>query len=170
MNQVVIKKRKLKAKEIDLLMSEIKRTPYIIGHSQREWLSFQNVFLAEINNVFAGVCVNKNLGFNWVEIGPILILEKFRGAKIGKKLFAKAFDWAELKKKNIYMVSGNPVVINWMKDRGMKTQNHIFGLPWPIIWRDIVMVFSLYRISEFLRKSSLHRQKSKYIYGYKIAK
>lgn len=138
------------------------------GHSKREWRNFNDVFVAEIDSKIAGVCVNIDLGFNWVEIGAIVVLEKYRGLKIGKKLFNQAFDYAVKDKKNIHMVSRNPIVKKWMQERNMILANHVFNLPFPIIWHDFVMFFSLFRILEFFRKSFLYRNKPEYIYGYKL--
>lgn len=169
MNQVKIKKRKLKEEEITILIDEIQKTPFMNGHSKREWRKFSDVFVAEMKDKLAGVCVAIDLGFNWVEIGAILVLGEHRGMKIGKQLFNITFDYAE-SKKNIYMVSRNPIVKKWMFDKKMILANHVFNLPFPIIWHDIIMFFSLYRILEFFRKSVLFRHKSEYIYGYKIVK
>jgi len=168
MNEPIIKKRKLTKAEIALLIDEIQRTPFMNGHSKREWRNFSDVFVAEVDNKFAGVCVDIDLGFNWIEIGAIIVLEKYRGLKIGKKLFEKAFDFAIAKKKNIYVVSRNPVVVKWMKEKGMVLKNHVFGLPWVILWHDFVMFFSFFRIIEFFRKSFSYRNKPEYIYGYKL--
>lgn len=168
MNEIVIKQRKLKEGEIALLIDEIKRTPFMNGHSKREWHNFDDVFVAEVSGKFAGVCVDIDLGFNWVEIGAIVVLEEYRGMKIGKKLFERAFDFALSKKKNIYMVSRNPIVKKWMLERKMILANHVFNLPFIIIWHDIIMFFSFYRIAEFFRKSSLYRNKPEYIYGFRL--
>jgi len=170
MNDLVIKKRKPKEGEIDLLVNEIRETPFIVGLTKREWGNFCDIFVANISGFLAGVCVVKNLSFNWVEIGPILVLKKYRGKNIGQNLFDQAFDFAESKKKNIYIVSRNPVIVKWMEKRGMVLKNNLIGLPWPILWHDFVMVFSLFRIFEFLRKSFIFRKKSEYIYGYKLIK
>ena len=170
MNQMKINKRKLREEEITLLIDETRKTPFMTGHSKREWRNFSDAFVAEVKNNFAGVCVDIDLGFNWVEIGAIIVLEQFRGAKIGKKLFIEAFNYAESKKKNIYIVSRNPIVKKWMQENKMILANHVFNLPFPIIWHDIIMFFSLYRILEFFRKSVLFRHKAEYIYGYKINK
>lgn len=170
MNGLIIKKRKLSDREIKILIEEIKRTPYMAGHSWREWRNFSDVFVAEINGELAGVSVVIDLGFNWVEIGAIYVLEKYRRAKIGKKLFDQAYSYAVSEKKNIYIVSRNPIVKKWMLDKKMILANHVFNLPSPIIWHDIIMFFSLYRILEFFRKSVLFRHKAEYSYGYKIVK
>lgn len=168
MNEIVIKQRKLKEGEISLLMDEISRTPFMIGYTKRELQKFPNVFVAEYEGEFAGVCANIGMGFNWVEVGPILVLEKFRGLKIGKQLFEIAFDAAVSKQNNIYMVSLNPIVKKWMQEREMTLANHVFYLSFIIIWHDIKMFFSLYRILEYFRKSFLYRGKPEYIYGFRL--
>ena len=168
MNDLAIKQRKLKKGEIDLLLDEISKTPFMIGYSKRELQKFPDVFVAEFKGKFAGTCANIGMGSNWLEVGPILVLEKFRGLKIGKQLFEIAFDVAVLESKNIYMVSRNPIVKKWMQERKMILANHVFNLPFPIIWHDIIMFFSLFRIIEFFRKSFLYRHKPEYVYGYKL--
>jgi len=170
MNDLVIKKCKLKASEIKLLIQEIKKTPYMAGHSWREWRNFSDVFVAEASGELAGVSVVIDLGFNWVEIGAIYVLEKYRWAKIGKQLFDQAYNFAVADKKNIYIVSRNPIVKKWMQERKMTLANHVFNLPFPIIWHDFIMLFSLFRIVEFFRKSFIYRHKPEYVYGYKINK
>ena len=168
MKEFIIKRRKLTTKEIDLLILEIKKTSFMAGHSRREWHNFSNVFAAEVEGKIAGVCVVIDLGFNWVEIGAIIVLEKYRGLKIGKQLFEQSYEFAKKQNKNIYIVSRNPIVKKWMKERGMILANHVFNLPFPIIWHDFVMFFSLFRIIEFFRKSFLYRNMPEYIYGYKL--
>ena len=144
--------RKLSEKEINHLQDEVKNTPNIVGFSSKEWHTLGKVFVAKVKNELAGICVDKVLNSRWSEISMLLVLEKFRGHGIGKKLFELSFDHASKKNRNIYIVSRNPAVIKMFKRKGFEVFGSNFVLPITIQWQNCKLILNFFRIKEYCRK------------------
>lgn len=159
------KKRKLNQLEINQLVAEIRKTPFIVSYSQKEWQCLGKVFVLAIDNNFAGACATLDLGDNWFEIAAIYVLEKFRRCGGGKALFETAFRALKKAKRNIYIVSRNPVMIRMMRQYRMKILTSFWQLPWPVKRHSLKLIFNFRRIFEFIRKSFRFGFNASWIYG-----
>jgi GNAT superfamily N-acetyltransferase len=157
--------RKLTNNEIDQLFSEIKKTPDLTSYTKAEWGRLGRIFVAEISGSLIGICAASYFNNDWVEIGVIYVLEKYRGEGVGSALFKKAYEYYE-KDKNIFMVSRNPAVIYMMKKKKMDLTGNFLKLPWSVKIHILKFIFSLYRIKEYFRKN-IGRIKSPFIFGLK---
>ena len=162
-----IVKRKLSESEVKLLVSAVKKTPNITGHTQKEWLGFGEVLVGEVNRKLAGVSCIIDLGHNWVEIGALFVFDKYRGIGLGKALVKKAFAISEENESNIYMVSRNPIVIEMMRREKMFLTQNLFKLPLVIQRHNLKLIFNLYRIFEFFRKMVKFKHETGLTYGLK---
>lgn len=168
MDEIIIKNRCLTLDEAKTIRQEIRETPNLTGYSLHELLGFSNVFVSMANKHFAGMIANINFAKNWTEISAFVVLEKYRGQGIGRKLFDSAYIVAEETGKNIFIVSRNPVVIKMMEAKGSLTlANSLFKLPWAIVFFEFKAVFSWYRITEYFRKF-FTRRGSSWVFGYRI--
>ncbi|NQS89237.1 GNAT family N-acetyltransferase [Patescibacteria group bacterium] len=83
--KLLITKRKLTAKEIDLLQKEISDSLNITLFSKHRWRKFDILFVATHQGKLVGVCAVVDLD-NWGKIGPLIILKNYQGKKCGTKL------------------------------------------------------------------------------------
>jgi hypothetical protein len=65
--------------QIELLMKEVDQTSFISYISRSTWQSYDNLLVAHLDGQFAGVLVLADLGGDWIEIGPIIVLKPYRG-------------------------------------------------------------------------------------------
>ncbi len=144
--------RALSQTEAVLLHDELKTTPNILGYTIPELMRFQNVIVAEVDARFAGVCISKDLLFNWTDIAVLYILPEFRGRGLARELYTAAWENAILKRRHIFTWSCSPEVVHLMEDFGMTTSKSMFRMPLAVHFHMNVHMMSWYRISESIRK------------------
>ncbi len=164
---MIIKKRKLADKEIDILISEMRDFPDIGLYTKNQWKSFQHVYIAENNNHFIGVCMVISLN-KWFKIGPVIILKSYQGKGYGKQLLQ--FVVRKLKDNNLYIGSSNIRVGKIMESLKFHSINTFIDLP-----REI----KVYLIKHFFQRISweflfdaipkIFRKSGKYRYFVKFA-
>ncbi len=157
----------LTSEEIDIVIKAVKETPNITGYTKKEWQNFGKVFVAEVNSELAAVAVNVSISKHWEELAVLIVLEKFRGQGLGKKLFNLALQDILDRKKNAYTTSRNPIVLNLMKESGFKFTS-LFKLPLPVTLFNLKFICSLYRLQEFLRKQKVFSGQPAFEYGVKL--
>ena len=170
-----INSRKLIQQEAILLVEKIKLITEITGYSLKEWLTFEDVLIAEDpEENMLGVCLAYDFSSNWSFISVLFVLEKFRGYKIGKKLFKEACRKILSRKRNVYTSSCNPVVIEMMKQSNFILFDTLYVLPqdfkkyeFDFLLRGIKWITSFYRIKELSRKYLKYKDKRKFVYGIK---
>lgn len=129
--------------EIDLLLTQMKKSPHVGLLSKSLWQKLDRAYVVRINNHLVGACVLYKLK-NWIKIGPIVVLDKYQGKGYGKKLITKIVD--DYPDNNLFISSSNPIVIRIVQDLGFKKLKNFFALP-----REIKIYFVKY----FLERLSI---------------
>ncbi|MCX6810614.1 MAG: GNAT family N-acetyltransferase [Candidatus Berkelbacteria bacterium] len=168
MNGVQTIQKKFTKQEAKIVQKEIRQSPDITGYSLRELLRLKTVFKAFISNEFAGACANFDFGKDWTELSAFIVIGHHRGQGIGGKLFRTAFIDAIKRKRNIYIVSRNPAMINIIKKYDFKIITSFWQLPAAVIIDTFIFAISWYRTKEFLRKLPM-KKSGKFIFGTKLA-
>ncbi len=137
MKKTVIKIRFLKKDEIASLTEDVKHFPDLVYVSERVWRK-RKAHVLEIGNRFAGVVVVYRFN-GWVKLGPLVVLGKYQGKGLGKKLLKHAID--RYKKSNILITSTNPKVGRIASLHGFKEMGGLLSLP---------LVVKLFLLKQFL--------------------
>jgi len=144
--------RPLTQSEAVLVHLALKDTPNILGYTVRELTRLSDVYAAEEDGQFAGVCFSVDLRQNWTEIAALCVLPEFRGRGIGRALFDAAWERAQERRRHVYMLSRNPQVIGWMQARGMDVGGKFRDAPPAVHWYMASHMASGYRMREGFRK------------------
>lgn len=183
---IIIKNQPFTKSEAKIVQAEIRKSPDITGYSLRELLWQKNVFKTYKDKEFAGACNNFDFppwlpsglcpaetdgetgsGF-WTELSGFLVLPKFRGQGIGKLLYKSAFQDAEDRKRNIYVISCNPAMQKIMRGSNLTIITKFRQLPRVIRLHSLSFIISWYRLFETIRKALFMKKSGKFIFGYKI--
>jgi len=151
LRRMTISKRKLTKEEAEIIAEEIKRTPNIIGYRPNELVGLNDVFVAVNNFEIVGLLAYVETG-RFVDLKIFLVREKFRNKGFGKLLFDRFIAKVSDSRKPIYTVTKNQAVIHLVSEAGFKKIGFL-QLPYPVIMHQIKMIFSTYRIREYVRKS-----------------
>lgn len=166
-------KRKLTEAEARLVVKEIKSTPYIVGYSFQEWMTAENILVAEdeASNLL-GVCLNYDFDKDWYKIAALFVLEEYRGRGIGKALFYKSVRDGLERQKNVYTITANLMVIKMMKDLDFCLFKSLFALPdnyknhqLYFYLHHLRWIMNLYRIREIIRKKIIYQSSESFVSG-----
>lgn len=168
--------RQISEAEAKLLIQRIKKTPYIMGYSLKEWLKAQNIMVAEDEHGnLAGICLNYSLNQKWHKIAALFVLEEFRGRGIGKSLFYASVENALAEEKYIYASSANPIVISMMDALGFVKFDNLIDFSreysqdkWLIYSHSLKWLFNFYRVREIIRKKLVYELRESFVYGVKF--
>lgn len=166
-NQLVIRERRVTKEEAQELIREIRRSPNILGYTEREWREFPFTWVAEVDGRLAGVCCNIDLLAGWTEMAAIYVREEFQGHSIGRKLFTASVSSVEQRGRSMYIASRNPRLVKLMREWGMTIRPHPFGLPPPIVLAKLKYFLNAYRIVEFVRKAVAFSHRLPFAFGIK---
>lgn len=144
--------RPLSLVEAKQVHAALKETPNILGYTVRELTHFSDVFVAEVDGMFAGVCFSVDLTQNWTEIAVLFVLPEFEGQGLGTALFEAAWARAGQRRRHLYVLSRNPQVVGWMKARGMEVGAVGWKAPWAVQWYMARYMASRHRWAEGFRK------------------
>ncbi len=167
-SKVKIINKPLIKSEAKIILNEIRQSPNITGYSLHELLNLKTVFKAYVDDNFVGVCANFDFEANWTELSAFIISPKFRGQGIGKKLFSASWADAISRKKNIFIVSRNPVMIKILEETDLKILSSFWQLPLAVIIHELIFSISWYRVKEFIRKLSM-KKPGRFVFGIKMA-
>lgn len=144
--------RPLTLEEARLLHRELKNTPNILGYTVGELRAKRDVFVGEVDGVFAGLFFSVDLPFGWTELAVLYVLPTFRGHGLGKALFEAAFQRAEERQRHIFILSRNPTVVEWMREKGLEVSS--VGVKAPLAYHLHSMIYMAhpYRNLEAFRK------------------
>jgi len=145
--------RALTAEEAACLHRELKTTPNILGYTVREIVGFEDVFVAECDGEFGGVCISKDLLFSWTDIAVLYVLPDFRGRGVGRELYTAAWERAQQRKRHIFTLSRNASVLRMMEDFGMEMSCSMWRAPLAVHLHMNRHMMSVYRFRESIRKS-----------------
>ena len=151
----VIKTRFLKKNEVTSLTDEVRYFPDLIYVSEHIWEK-RKVHILEVNNRLAGVVVVYRFS-SWVKLGPLVVLEKYQGKGLGKKLFKYAIN--RYKKSNILISSTNSKVGKIASLYGFKDIGGFISLPLT------VKFFLLKQLFEYLRLKTIFEALRKRLAG-----
>lgn len=161
--EVRLSNRRLTPVEAVLLHEELKTTPNILGYTVSELLAFKKVLIAEGIGVgegggsLTGVCISKDLRFEWTELAVLYVLPDFRGRGVGGLLFTEAFTEAEKRGRHIFALSRSPETIHLMERFGMTLSGSAWNAPFAVHLGMSRHMMSLYRLREGLRKERMRR-------------
>ena len=144
--------RPLTLAEAEQVHAALRETPNILGYTVRELLRLSDVFAAEADGAFAGVCFSVDMGQRWTEIAAVFVLPEFQGRGIGTVLFAAAWDRGWARGRHLYVLSRNPQVVGWMEARGMKVSAVGGKAPLAVHWYMAGYMASRHRWAESFRK------------------
>lgn len=149
---MTITHRPLTLEEARLLHHELKGTPNIIGYTIGELRAKRDVFVAEVDGAFAGLFFSVDLPFGWTELAVLYVLPTFRGNGLGKALFDAAYQRAEERQRHILVLSRNPAVVEWMREKGMEVSSVGWNAPLAYHLHSILYMSHPYRNLEAFRK------------------
>jgi GNAT superfamily N-acetyltransferase len=157
--------RRLTRSEAIQLHEELKTTPNILGYTVREIEGFRDAFVAEVEGVFAGVCVSKDLLFGWTDIAVLYVLPAFRGRGLGTELYTAAWQRASQRSRHIFTLSRSPQVIHLMKRFGMDITGSMWRAPLAFHLHMNRHMMSLHRMREAIRKSTQMKSQGRMLSG-----
>jgi predicted GNAT family acetyltransferase len=167
-------KRKVTTSEANLLIDKIKLTPYIMGYSFKEWMSAENIIVAENETGhLVGVCFSYDFHEHWRKIAVLFVIEKFRNKGIGKLLFYESCQDAIKMGKKIYTISANPYVIKMIQNLDFILFDSLMDLPkiedkLIFYFHSIKWLINFYRLQEIARKLIVYKNHQKFFYCIKI--
>ncbi len=145
--------RPLTAPEAVCLHEELRSTPNILGYTVQEIMRFKDVFVAECEGEFGGVCVSKDLLFGWTDIAVLYVLPTFRARGIGKQLYTAAWNRAQERERHMFTLSRNASVLQMMEEFGMQMSCSMWNAPLAVHLHMNRHMMSMYRFRESIRKS-----------------
>jgi GNAT superfamily N-acetyltransferase len=151
--------------EAATLHEELKTTPNILGYSPGELESFRDVLVAEVEGAFAGACVSKDLLFGWTEIAILYVLPAFRGMRLGRALFAEAWQRAEARERHIVVLSRSPETIHLMEGFEMEIYRAMWKAPLAMHLHMNRHMSNWYRLREAVRKSRVMKVEHALVVG-----
>ncbi|MBE9007409.1 GNAT family N-acetyltransferase [Fortiea sp. LEGE XX443] len=172
-----ISKRKVTKPEARLLVRQIKLTPNIMGYSLTEWMTAEHIMVAEDENgSFVGACLSYDFHEDWNKIAALFVLKEFRGMGLGRSLFDKSCEDALKRRKNLYTISANKIVIKMMQDLDFVTFDSLAHLPksannkykFVFYSHHLKWIANFYRLQEIARKTILYKSQKKFVYGVKL--
>lgn len=109
--KISIEKAGLNKEEIQKLVAEMKESPGFTGATVKEYVKYNkegSLIALRINKEVAGIAAYKYFGGYWAEFTTLIVLTKFRGRKLGRKLYQEMMQ--KLEGKNIFVITANPIV------------------------------------------------------------
>ncbi len=159
---VRLENRPLTVDEATVLHHELKTTPNILGYSVHELTDFGTGIVAvadtDTGAAFAGVCLCKDLLWNWSDIAVLYVLPTFRGARLGSRLFTAAFDTLRERERHIFVLSRTPQIIRLMEARQMRMGGSGFAAPLAVHIDINLHMMNAYRWREAVRKQKMRRE------------
>lgn len=161
---ISIVQRKLTSLEIKKLIKETKSFPDLIYVSSSHWHKFKKPYCLLVDNNFAGVCAIYDRR-DFVKIGPLVILNKFSGKGLGKKMLQHVIQ--ENKNKSLLITSSNQFVGKIVLALGFEKIPNAFLLTTNMRLFLVGQLFeylNLQTIKEWLRKRKLSQRGKREFY------
>ena len=98
-----IRQHTLTEEEITKLISSIKTAPDLAFVDRKNWKRYPNPYCVFADKEFAGVCCITETK-HWIKIGPLVILPKYQGKRLGKLLFNTVVE-KQTNKENDFFVA-----------------------------------------------------------------
>lgn len=123
---ISIVRRMLTDPEITELVENIRLFPDLAYVSPKRWKHFTDPYCIIVNGHFAGICAIYTFNI-WVKLGPLVLLKKYQGNGLGKKLLTNIFE--DYHDKSIFIASSNPIVQHIAKTNKFTELSSFFSLP-----------------------------------------
>ncbi|MFC1721851.1 GNAT family N-acetyltransferase [Patescibacteria group bacterium] len=110
-NTLSLHNSNLSRKEIGVLVTAMQSAPGFSGATINEYEVYnqaRRIIALRVNNEIAGIAAYKNFGKNWVEFSALIVLPKFRGQGLGRKLWQEAMQ--KFTGRSILAISANPLI------------------------------------------------------------
>ena len=72
-------------------MQDVRLFPDLVFVSRARWRRLIDPYVLEVDRVFAGVCGVYSFD-RWIKLGPLVLLKKYHGCKLGKRLLKTIID------------------------------------------------------------------------------
>ncbi len=123
---ISITRRNLTVPEINELVSDIRLYPDLTYVSSSRFRHLTEPYCVSIDGFFAGICGIYSFD-TWIKLGPLVLLHRFHGLGVGRKLLDKII--TDYKNTPIYIASSNPVVQHIITSHDFKQIPSYFNLP-----------------------------------------
>lgn len=109
--EVVSGKDDLSSEDLQRIKEEIHRTSYISYIPENIWRKMEEIYVTRINGDLVGLLALVDLGDNWVEVGPLLIIQEYplnTRARVAMQLLQGSEEG--IKGRNAFWTSHNPSI------------------------------------------------------------
>lgn len=133
-------------------MEDTRLFPHVAYVSRARWRRFTNPYIIEVDSKFTGVCAVYTFD-NWIKLGPLVLLQKYHGKGLGKKLLLNIIN--DYNKTSIFMASSNPAVQHIIKSYNFQLFSSFLSLPMEVqmfLFRQLVEHLNVSFVLEGIRK------------------
>jgi N-acetylglutamate synthase-like GNAT family acetyltransferase len=160
-----IQLRQLSKSEAKEISREIALTPNITAYTPRQLQKIGPVLVIQNDAEIIGILAFTQTT-QFVDFKIFIIKEAYRNRGYGSKLFRHFMNLERNTTVPIYTVTKNPVLVAMLRTAGFQ-KTVFYRLPIRCQAHQLKMVFSLYRIKEFIRKSLTLKGEAKFTYWIK---
>lgn len=156
MNEFVFSDSDLTESEIKELVAAIKQSPGFTDYTieeLREYNQNKKVIGLRTSGEICGIATVEHIDEEWAEISTIIVMPKYQGRGLGKKLWQKAIK--RLSGKNICAIAFNPITKYGLALKTGFKKRRFFQLPFVIQFFFVVQRFRLHKIIGFFSKKGL---------------
>lgn len=162
--KIRVVKRQLNNDEIDILIEEVKKFYSPVFVYKDKWKRFHAIYIATINNVFAGLCGIEKIN-KWIMLHPFVVLKKYQRKGVGSSIMKQLVH--DNSTYNIFIGSQNPVVAQIVTKLGYKTIENFSSLPLTV--KVYLLKYALENFnSDFIRALYIKRNMSRGKFRYFI--
>ncbi|MBI5619479.1 GNAT family N-acetyltransferase [Candidatus Gottesmanbacteria bacterium] len=160
---VSIKRRSLTESEITRLMQDIRLFPDLAYVSPARWRRLIDPYVLEVDRVFAGACGVYRFD-HWIKLGPLVLLKKYHGKGLGKRLLKTIID--DYPAVSVFITSSHPAAQHTVESFGFQQVSSFFSLPKEVkrfLIRQLTEHMNISFLYEAIRKGfSLRKGKRKF--------
>lgn len=156
MNKFVFSNSDLTESEIEELVAAIKASPGFTNYSieeLREYNRSKKLIGLRSSGEICGIATYEHIDEEWAEISTIMVLPKYQGKGLGKKLWQKALK--KLSGKNIFAMAYNPVTKYGLALKTGFQKKRFWQLPFVVQFFFLFQRFRMHKIIGFLTKKHI---------------
>lgn len=161
---ISIKRRSLTGPEVTCLMQDVRLFPDIAYVSLVRWRRLSDPYVLEVDRMFSGVCGVYSFD-RWIKLGPLVLLKKYHGYKLGKHLLKTIID--DHPNISIFITSSHPAVQHTIESFGFQQVSSFFSLPKEVkrfLIRQITEHMNISFLYEAIRKRFFLRKEKRKFY------
>ncbi len=155
---ISIVRRKLTESEIRGLINDIRLYPNLAYISPTRFHHLTRPYCVSVDGRFSGICGVYSFD-TWIKLGPLVLLQRFHGKGIGRKLLDTII--SDHKNMSIYIASSNSAVQHIITSHNFKQIPSYFQLPHEVklfLLRQLIEHLNLNFLTEGLRKKCFQRR------------